>query len=429
MASELTTQENGNGNGNGQVPATLPRSPLGDFRSSAAEIGMSMLAERSIETVHHSEDVVLICDAICDELGIEGAEREDVVTAARLHDIGKSCIPREVLEKEGPLDDTEWALMRKHTVLGQQLLTGVAGLEEVALIVRSSHERWDGDGYPDGLAGQDIPLASRIIFCADAFHAIRADRPYRNGRPAAEALKEVRRCRGTQFDPVVVAAFEEAVRKLRMAPARVRNKPPRRLVALLLAICVGAAGSAVARSGLIGWGGSDDSDASSGDVPAAQCAAGDCAPSDTASAKARAAHEAKAVHVAALAAGTQAARAVKVGPRSTNGNSESFENHAGAAGTAPVANAGSAWRDPGSGGGSGNGGGSGSDGSKGLGPGTGSGGPASNNPHGSPPGQNGGPPASNNPHGSPPGQDGGPPASNNPLGGPPGQQPDHGSGK
>jgi hypothetical protein len=188
---------------------------------------------------------------MCSQLGVDDADRDDVLAAARLHDIGKASVPREILEKPGPLDAEEWDLMRAHTVVGEQILGSVTELEGIARLVRYSHERWDGDGYPDGLAGDEIPLGSRIIFCADAFHAIRCNRPYRMGRSADRALAEVKRCSGTQFDPRVVAALEEVVRELRLT-TQGRPRRSSRLAALLLVLALGFAGSAVARSDLLG---------------------------------------------------------------------------------------------------------------------------------------------------------------------------------
>ena len=210
-----------------------------------------MLVATSTETAHHSDDVVVITEALCTLVGIDEAERADVVTGARLHDIGKASIPAGVLTKPGPLSPKEWELMRQHTIVGSTILESVVELQGVARLVRHSHERWDGQGYPDGLAGDEIPLGSRIIFCADAFHAIRSDRPYRAGRSAVEALAEVKRCAGTQFDPEVAAALEQVSRDLRLAPARVRRGSGR-LAALLLILALGAGGTAMARTGVLG---------------------------------------------------------------------------------------------------------------------------------------------------------------------------------
>ena len=171
------------------------------------------------------------------------------MAGAQLHDVGKVAVPSEILNKPGPLTCDEWAVIREHTVIGERILRSVPEMAEVATIVRHSHEHWDGSGYPDGLAGEAIPLASRIILCADAFHAIRSNRPYREGRCAAEAFTELRGCSGTQFDPTVVAAFIDVAEDLRrqkengtVGAALPRN---RRLVALLAALIIGTT-SAVA---------------------------------------------------------------------------------------------------------------------------------------------------------------------------------------
>jgi two-component system, cell cycle response regulator len=179
----------------------------------AGSFGVSMLTSAGAGTDQHSKDVALITDAMGGKLGVTGAAAAALRAAAQLHDIAKSCITRAILEKTGPLDDAEWAVMRRHTIVGEQILSSVPELRQVARIVRHSHERWDGGGYPDSLAAERIPLASRIIFCAGAFHAIRVDRPYRSGRSAEEALAEINRCAGTQFDPRAAEALAEVVRE------------------------------------------------------------------------------------------------------------------------------------------------------------------------------------------------------------------------
>ena len=165
------------------------------------------LTERDRYTGEHSEAVIEMAVAVARNLGLRDAEVERVRSAALLHDIGKVAIPDEILHKPGPLTESECALMREHPVIGERILSVLPGMSGVARIVRHEHERWDGGGYPDGLAGEEIPLGSRIIIAADTYHAITSDRPYRAARSHAEAIDELTRCAGTQFDPTVTAAL------------------------------------------------------------------------------------------------------------------------------------------------------------------------------------------------------------------------------
>jgi diguanylate cyclase (GGDEF)-like protein/putative nucleotidyltransferase with HDIG domain len=165
------------------------------------------LLERDRYTGEHSEAVIEISSAVARNLGCSAQEVEQVRSAALLHDIGKVAIPDEILHKPGPLTDEEWVLMREHPVIGERILRVLPGLGTVARIVRHEHERWDGRGYPDGLAAEAIPLGSRIIIAADTYHAITSDRPYRAARAHSEAIDELTRCAGSQFDPQVTAAL------------------------------------------------------------------------------------------------------------------------------------------------------------------------------------------------------------------------------
>jgi putative nucleotidyltransferase with HDIG domain len=184
---------------------------------SVAYRGTAMLLGDVIEaddeyTGHHSRDVVELVVAVADRLGLDPHDRQQAEFAALLHDVGKVKIPPEIINKPGALDDDEWALMRTHTVLGEQMLEQIGGLlGEVGHIVRSCHERWDGKGYPDGLAGDEIPLAARIVCACDAWSAMTTDRSYRKARSTEEALAELRASAGTHFDPQVVAALEAAI--------------------------------------------------------------------------------------------------------------------------------------------------------------------------------------------------------------------------
>jgi HD-GYP domain-containing protein (c-di-GMP phosphodiesterase class II) len=140
------------------------------------------------------------------------AERRRAEFVALLHDVGKIRIPAEIINKPGKLDAHERAVIETHTVEGQRMLERVGGmLAEVGRLVRSCHERWDGAGYPDGLGGEAIPLVARVVCACDAFSAMTTDRPYRKALSFEEALAELERCAGTQFDPAVVDALVASV--------------------------------------------------------------------------------------------------------------------------------------------------------------------------------------------------------------------------
>jgi HD-GYP domain-containing protein (c-di-GMP phosphodiesterase class II) len=180
-------------------------------------------------TAMHSRGVVSLAVEVAAELRLDERRMRNVEFAALLHDVGKIAIPKEVINKPGPLTDEEWVVVRTHTVEAQRMLEQVGGLlADIGRIVRSSHERWDGGGYPDGLAGEEIPLEARIVFCCDAFDAMTSDRPYRAARPVEEALAELHDHAGTQFDPVVVDALTVIVRKdaPRRAPSSSSSSSP-----------------------------------------------------------------------------------------------------------------------------------------------------------------------------------------------------------
>jgi two-component system, cell cycle response regulator len=138
-------------------------------------------------------------------MGPEGLD--EVARAAELHDVGKIAVPDAILDKPGPLDPVEWSFMRRHPLIGERILLEAPALRPVARLVRSSHERWDGGGYPDGLRGDEIPLGARVVAVCDAFDAMTTERAYRQPIGEEEAIRELRRCAGTQFDPMVVEAF------------------------------------------------------------------------------------------------------------------------------------------------------------------------------------------------------------------------------
>ena len=169
-------------------------------RGTAHEPLLRTLAEREPELRAHVADVSSLAARVGGQLGLAPDELEELRLAAELHDVGKLAIPDVVLQKSGPLDPTEWAFIHSHTLIGQRILGAAPALRPVGTIVRSTHENWDGTGYPDGLAGEAIPRAARIIAVCDAYSAMTSDRPYRAARTSAEAVAELRRCAGRQFD-------------------------------------------------------------------------------------------------------------------------------------------------------------------------------------------------------------------------------------
>lgn len=161
----------------------------------------------------HGLRVTLVSILIGQELGMSEEQLDAVRHAATFHDIGKVAVPDAVLQQVGRLDDAQFAAMKQHAVEGARICGKLQSLAGAVPIVRSHHERVDGRGYPDGLVGDAIPLGARIVAVADAWDALTSDRPYRQGQPAILALQEIRRCSGTQFDPVVVTAFTEVLAK------------------------------------------------------------------------------------------------------------------------------------------------------------------------------------------------------------------------
>lgn len=177
------------------------------YRGTALLLGDVVEADDAY-TGFHSQDVVSLVLAVADRLGVDSRTRRDAELTALLHDVGKVRIPKEIINKRGALSDEEWAIVRTHTIEGQRMLEKVGGLlGAVGLLVRSCHERWDGNGYPDGLEAENVPLVSRIVCVCDAYSAMTTDRPYRDALSRDEALEELARCSGTQFDPTVVEAL------------------------------------------------------------------------------------------------------------------------------------------------------------------------------------------------------------------------------
>ena len=173
---------------------------------------LKVLSEREPDLHEHSSDVMALARGVARRLGLPVEERDIVARAAELHDIGKMAIPDAILNKPGPLDDREWRFMRRHTIIGEDILNVAPALQPVAVLVRASHERWDGKGYPDGTSGDEIPRGARIVAVCDAFSAMVQDRPYQSGLSVSEAVAEIKRCAGTNFDPAVVEAFAAEIR-------------------------------------------------------------------------------------------------------------------------------------------------------------------------------------------------------------------------
>ena len=176
-------------------------------RGESYELLLRAQAERESGLGGHVRGVAELSVAVGRELGFTGDRLEELRLAAELHDVGKLAIPDTVLQKSGPLSGEEWIFIRQHTVIGQRILAGAPALRRIGEIVRATHERWDGTGYVDGLAGDEIPQAARVIAVCDAFAAMTADRPYRPALSSSAALEELERCAGEQFDPEVVSVF------------------------------------------------------------------------------------------------------------------------------------------------------------------------------------------------------------------------------
>ena len=206
LAAAAQGVERARAEGGGRVGAgaTDAGAPADTHRRDAMAALAVALLERDRYTGEHSEYVVALTGAVARDMGLDDAATAEVQAAALLHDIGKVAVPDEILNKPGALTDEQWELMREHTVIGERILRAIPGLGNVARVVRHEHERWDGGGYPDGLAGEDIPIGSRIIFACDAYHAMTSDRPYRAAMSHGDAIAELSANAGTQFDRRVV---------------------------------------------------------------------------------------------------------------------------------------------------------------------------------------------------------------------------------
>jgi two-component system, cell cycle response regulator len=179
----------------------------GSAGGQSAAVLLRVLTERHPDIGDHVDSVAALTDRVGLELGMTEDDRATLWQAAALHDIGKAAVPDAILDKPGPLDDDEWEFMRRHTIIGERILDGAPALTAAARLVRSSHEHFDGNGYPDQLAGAGIPLGARVVAVCDAYDAMVSDRPYRRAMSSEQAIQELNRCAGAQFDPAVVDAF------------------------------------------------------------------------------------------------------------------------------------------------------------------------------------------------------------------------------
>jgi diguanylate cyclase (GGDEF)-like protein len=201
----------------------------GSRRSSAVgqqtrDVLLEVLHARKPDLHVHLHEVAEVALVVGQRMKLSAEELDEMARAAELHDIGKMAVPDEILNKPGPLDQRETEFVRQHTLVGERILAVAPALEDVAKIVRSSHESYDGSGYPDGLAGDRIPLAARIIAVCDAFHAMTDERPYQPAMTPTDAMAELRRCKGTRFDPAVVEALCTEI-SAGGVPPRVRRLP------------------------------------------------------------------------------------------------------------------------------------------------------------------------------------------------------------
>jgi HD-GYP domain-containing protein (c-di-GMP phosphodiesterase class II) len=190
-------------------------------RSQMRGVLLRILHEREPDLERHLDGVGHLAAAFGKALALDAEEQDVVTRAAELHDIGKIGIPDELLHKGEALTPEEWELMRKHPIIGERVLDAAPALRPVANVVRSTHERWDGEGYPDRLSGRDIPLGSRIILICDAYNAMTEGRPYRPALSPEQALEELRRGAGTQFDPALVRTFCEQLAPVPTGPPEI----------------------------------------------------------------------------------------------------------------------------------------------------------------------------------------------------------------
>ena len=192
---------------------------LHSTRGQPHEILLSAIYEREPGLREHIDEVAELSVAIGARLGLQDDALAELKLAAEMHDVGKLAIPDAVLQKPDSLTEAEWGLMRQHTLIGQRILAAAPALRAIGEIVRSTHERWDGNGYVDGLAMKEIPLAARIIAVCDAYVAMTSDRPYRAAITPTDAIAELTRCAGSQFDPDIVPILCEELGRPRQRPS------------------------------------------------------------------------------------------------------------------------------------------------------------------------------------------------------------------
>jgi putative nucleotidyltransferase with HDIG domain len=215
---------NGNGSANGEAdgPAGIPPAVVETISSLALAIDA-----KDHYTQGHSQKVATYAALIAEKLGMDESEIEQVHLGGLLHDIGKVGIPPNILNKNGPLDTDEWEIMKDHVCLGDRLLEPLQAVARIRETIRHHHEMFDGSGYPDGLAGEQIPLGARIVAIADAYDTITSERVYKKPRPASAALAELERCAGAQFDPQLVRLFIDEVQLVQQPAVEIVETPAR----------------------------------------------------------------------------------------------------------------------------------------------------------------------------------------------------------
>jgi putative nucleotidyltransferase with HDIG domain len=180
---------------------------LDEINMGLLETLAAIIDADDVYTSNHSRHVAIYASAIAEKMNLSQEERTRIRKAGLVHDVGKVGISDSIIGKQGQLKEDEYNIVKRHPAISAEIIGSMQGFHDIVSVVRAHHERWDGRGYPDGLKGEEIPLAARIIALADALEAMLSDRPYRRTRSFKEILDEIERCSGTQFDPAVVKAF------------------------------------------------------------------------------------------------------------------------------------------------------------------------------------------------------------------------------